>query len=351
MRRTRRTRRHAAAAAAVLAVAFLGSGGGAAGQEAPVRPEPLALSGETDRQADAAIEKGLRFLERVQNEDGSWGRENRIAMTAFCTIAFMVGGYFPGEEPYGSCLESAVDCLLKEGRQGMAGYMGTNMYAHGLATLALSEVWGQTSRDDEVREALKKAVQVILRSQSIAGGWRYDPYPSGADVSVTAMQLVALASARQAGILVPNSTVDRAKRYIRMCREETTGGFTYMPGRGRPAVARSAAAVVSFMMIGEHDAPEVRGAMAYLRDTVFASRNPYGAHPLYGLYYTGIAMYMSGDENFDGWYPKVRQQLLASQDPDGSWPHRGHSGGLEYSTSVGLIALGLPKGFVPAYQR
>jgi hypothetical protein len=312
-------------------------------------PAAKTTSSSLDRKAEIAIEKGLNYLERTQNEEGSWGGENRIGITALALIAFMIDGNFPGEEPYGKCMEKGVDVLLKENKMGMKGYMGTNMYSHGLATLALSELWGQTDRDDEIREALRAAVDVILRAQSEAGGWRYDPVPSSADVSVTAMQLVALASARQAGILVPNTTIDRAIRFVKMCREETSGGFTYMAGRGDPAVARSAAAVFSLMMCGEHESRYVTDGIAYLMRTATQAELHYFC---YAHYYLALVMYVSSEENHKKWRPIAQKTFLELQGEDGGFTHGGRGErDAAYRTAMSIIVLGIPKGFVPAYQR
>ena len=88
------------------------------------------------------------------------------------------------------------------------------MYEHGLATLALSEVWGM-SDNAKLRDSLKRAVQIILRSQNREGGWRYHPRPEDADLSVTVMQIVALASAREAGIYVPDETIEKALSFVK----------------------------------------------------------------------------------------------------------------------------------------
>jgi len=165
-------------------------------------PSPDALdaadtSALLDRRTEAAIQRGLAFLKSTQEPDGRWDSSdtNWVGYTAFSTIAFMLNGNCPNKKPpYGETLTKAVDALLKETQGQVSGYMGTNMYAHGLATLALSEAWGQTDKDEKVQEALKLAVKVILSAQNEAGGWRYNPQPGDADVSVTAMQVVALAA-------------------------------------------------------------------------------------------------------------------------------------------------------------
>src|SRR5206468_5858926 len=81
------------------------------------------------------------------------------------------------------------------------------------ATLFLSEVCGMTHRND-VRDKLQKAVDFIVQSQNKDGGWRYVPFSPESDMSIVVCQVLALRSARNIGIRVPKSTIDRAARYV-----------------------------------------------------------------------------------------------------------------------------------------
>ena len=197
----------------------------------------------TDK-ADAAIERGLQFLLSSQNKDGSWSsKEGKypIAGTSLSLMAFMVKGHFPGFGRHGAALDRAKAWLMKKAKDSPSGVMG-GMYEHGLFTLAMSELLGMTAdKEDnkEIQVALERAVEVILRSQSPLGGWRYAPRPdSGQDTSVTAMVFVSLASAQQAGILVPTETINRLTGYLRdQAWSETRGGFGYQGGGGGTTIA------------------------------------------------------------------------------------------------------------------
>jgi ribosome-binding factor A len=177
---------------------------------------------ELTLEASAAIDRGLKFLLSRQNKDGSWDSDGKgghaVAITSLGLMAFMSKAQFPGSGPYAEQLDRAKDFLLNQTKKGVDGYLGSVMYEHGLATLALSEMWGMTrdaKDDDKIQKALEAAVDVILRSQSAAGGWRYQPQRDGGqDTSVTVMIFVALASARQAGIMVPNETIKKVVKYF-----------------------------------------------------------------------------------------------------------------------------------------
>ena len=49
----------------------------------------------------------------------------------------------------------------------------------------------------DVREALRRAVRLIVNTQNSEGGWRYQPVRNDADLSVTVCQIMALRAARR----------------------------------------------------------------------------------------------------------------------------------------------------------
>src|SRR6202035_2609984 len=83
-----------------------------------------------------------------------------------------------------------------------------------------------------------KAVDLIVKSQNTQGGWRYEPAPTGADISVTIMQVMALRSAKNGGLHVPDTTLKKA--------------IAYKPG-GPPGFARTAAGVCVLILAGEYN--------------------------------------------------------------------------------------------------
>ena len=71
-------------------------------------------------------------------------------------------------------------------------------------------------------------MEVIVRSQNPGGGWRYQPQADGGeDTSCTMTVFHALASARQAGIVVPNETIAKVVGYLKNVHDAETGGFAY----------------------------------------------------------------------------------------------------------------------------
>ena len=108
---------------------------------------------------ESAVERGLLFLARQQQEDGSFDVErygNRVGITALAGIAFLAHGDLPGRGRYGHIVEKALRFTLKHVQENGLIAADTShgpMYGHGFATLFLAEVYGQTN-DVRTREAL-----------------------------------------------------------------------------------------------------------------------------------------------------------------------------------------------------
>ena len=77
--------------------------------------------------------------------------------------------------------------------------------------------------------------------------------------------------------------------------------------------------------------------------------NKGGGHAFYTHLYAAQGFYMAGDEYWDAYFPKARDQLLAMQQPDGSW--NGDGIGQVYGTAIAAIILQLPFKYLPVFQR
>ncbi len=334
-----------AAAAAGIAIAW-------GVQAQPPQPEPerpraafddqLTIDPETRQ----AIQKGLRFLARTQLNDGSWGN---TAMTGFALLAFMANGHLPNQGEYGKVVSAGVRHLTTQTRSD--GYLinarGGNMYCHGIAALALTQVLGMTG-DEEVRRVTRKAIDLIIRTQNHEGGWRYDPSPTGADISVTIMQVMALRGAKDAGLHVPDRVMENSIRYINRCRDPRTGGYKYMPYVAGPGFARTAAGICVLQLCGKYDAEEIQQAVRFM-ERLGDDR----AHYWYGHYYAAHALNQVGGEVWERYYKRMRDFLLATQRVTGEWydqrrePHYGPV----YQTSIAILILSVPTHYLPIYQK
>ncbi len=318
--------------------------------------ENAPTSDETTPELERAVTRGLAYLASVQSDDGSFGRgrfSRHVGITALCGIAFLADGHVPGRGRYGDNVAKALEYVLRSSEEsGLLAVENSTgpMYGHGFAALFLGEVYGMNPQDTRVRDALVRAVQLIVNSQNDEGGWRYNPVPYDADVSVTICQVMALRSARNAGIKVPKETIDAAVRYVREC-QNADGGFRYMRVSGASAWPRSAAGVATLFYAGIYEDDSIARALDYLARTAPPGSGGPMIQPyyFYGHYYAVQAMYLAGGEWWAQWWPRIRDELVLLQSEDGSWVD--HQSGNAYATAMALVVAQMPKRYLPIFQR
>jgi hypothetical protein len=313
--------------------------------------------------AAAASNKAMAYLASTQREDGSWPGSfgSTTGIVASCTLALLSGGHVPGSGEHGASTAKAtqylISCAQPNGLIYKQGMQGAPMYHHGLATLALAEIWGMT-QDLRVRDTVKRAVELIVATQNRKGGWRYQPRVSDDDLSVTVMMLMALRAAKDGGILVPKETIDLGIEYVKSCHSSKEsgkeGGFSYTPGNGKSGFALTGAGVLSLQVAGNYRAKEVMEGVDYL-----VSHEPVGKEPAekehyyYGQYYAAMGIYQAqsagewGRKAWNQWYPAITKSLISTQQADGRWS----SGYDQDPTAMAVLVLNIPYRFLPIYQR
>jgi hypothetical protein len=335
----------------------------------------------------AAVGRGLQWLADHQNEEGSWTAKigyklnndynftstehGHVGVTALACMAFLAGGNLPGRGPYGDNVERGLNFVLDSVQED--GYITrhrTRMYSHAFATLFLAEIYGTTHRED-VRRKLQRAVDYIVKSQNLEGGWRYEPYAPESDMSIVVCQVLALRAARNIGIRVPKATVDRAARYV---VDSAVSGRTANPGRrfgrnleqgtfsyqrddySRSSFALTSAGVTALHGLGIYSDKAIEKGIEFLIRTMprfNADRGVQGrGHYFfwYGHYYGVQAMYTVGSPYWEPYFEEIRDLLLKMQNKDGSWPNR-TGPGPAFGTAMGVLILEIPYRFLPIFQR
>ncbi len=310
-------------------------------------------------QAQAAVDKGLKYLARTQGRDGAWRNEGRfgrypIAMSALAGMALLMDGNTTTQGRYAPNVDRTAKFLLNSTRpSGLITHGAEDarpMYGHGFSMLFLSQLYGMSEdaeRDRQIKQLLRRAISLTARAQSRLGGWIYQPTRSGDEGSVTITQVQALRSCRNAGLAVPKQVIDDAMGYLVMSMN-SDGGIAYRanhPGPSRPAI--TAAAVCCWFNAGDYDNPLALRALKYAKDNIFVRRST--GHWYYAHFYLAQALYLAGKEEWDEYFPSMRDRLLLMQLENGSWDDR--SIGPVYATSVALLILQLPYNQLPIMQR
>jgi len=294
-----------------------------------------------ETRVEAAIDRAQDALVKQQQHNGSWGNCN--GCNGLACMALMVNGNTPGHNKHGAHIAQGIDFII--GSQHENGYLVVgstgNMYQHALATLALVEAYGM-SQNPAIREAVIKAVDLIVSAQNQSGGWRYTPTSQDADLSVTVMQTMALRAAAEVGVYVPREAIDFAVAYVRKGFNENTGSFGYCgvdPGNFN----RAGAGVVCLQSCGYTDDPRIPRAVQYMMTNVKYDETG-SRMSWYGHYYCGVAMYHYGGEAWKTYYPRICEKVLLDWQKFGAYSD-------VLDTSWAILVLGVPYRYLPIYQR
>jgi hypothetical protein len=341
-----------------------------------------AGAGRVKDRVDIATDKAVAYIVKMQEADGSFNdssarhsARNGYAMTALGIMALASIGHQPVDPSReGVAMKKALDFILRRdqgrGPKEYFGSDGSRMYGHGITTLCLTEMLGMSvtrTQEARLREVTTKAVNLILTSQNVRksspkyrGGWRYKPDSHDSDLSVTVWQLMALRSAKNAGLNVPKEAIDMAVRYLkrsyfspRNARGEPTNlrsGCGYIPG-SPPRYSTAAAGLLSLQVCGEYDTPEVRGTTNWLVNRPVNSKEQWF---YYGTYYYAQGMQKREKHIADRARQLTEDVLLKLQRADGSWEGKDgmeKGAGRIYSTALATLSLSVKHHFLPIYQH
>ncbi len=344
---------------------------------APHRAD-VAQSHGGSAETEAAVKAALKWLADNQAADGRWdpkshgggnetsalGRDRGGAggaadtgLTGLALLAFLASGHTHVEGGYRETVRRGLEYLIEtQASDGnLAGRAATFefMYCHAMATCALSEDYGMT-RDDRLREPVRKAVGYTLRAQDpIGGGWRYKPGDAG-DTSQLGWQVMALESAELAGFPIPEKTRQGIIRYLQSVSSGQYGGrASYRPNES-PSRSMTAESLFCWQLLGlPRQHPAGNEAAGYLLE----EKPGEGVFNLYYWYYATLSMYQWQDAHWRQWNGAMRAAVLSHQVKDagplaGSWDTNdlwGGGGGRVFTTALASLTLEVYYRFLPLY--
>lgn len=349
-----------------------------AARDPRIRKQILETEGGTNL-TEAAVARALRWMSLHQGRDGSWsldhfdrdgdcrgrcGNTGRLrsdeGATALVLQAMLGAGQTHRTGIYRDQVSHALQYLLDAQRPGgsLAADSSQNagMYAHALATIAIADAYTLTG-DELLRDPAQRAVNYLATAQHRAGGWRYSSGQAG-DLSVTGWELMALHSARAAGLRVEPYVLDRASKFLDSVatdRQESTYG--YLPGH-RASAAMTAEGLLSRVYLGwRRDEPGLRRGVREL-----ARRYPVDIRDrdTYYWYYATQLLHHWGGREWHDWNEAMSDALVTTQvltgHEAGSWdPARGdqfdRQGGRLYATVLATCMLEVYYRHAPLFRK
>jgi len=341
------------------------------------------------QETEDAVDRSLHWMASVQDPAGFWhaggygetsendsgtGDQSQrpdVGITSLAVLAFLGKLNTVDEGIYSPVVNQALRWIVSqqtrrhwgEGWGSTDGYLGGNasefeaMYCHAMATFALAEAYAMSRNSPEAQwlhAPLQKAVNFILDTQNVDGGWRYVKGQREGDMSIFGWQLMALKSAQAAGIPVEERRLAMMRRFLVEQRIGSSGGLAGF--RPREAAGASAAAETLYcrQMLGMTNAPDVIDDAVRIIVSNLPRRSTLN---YYYWYYGTLALYQHGGPEWEQWNTAVRNMLVAEQrrtgpmagswDPLDVW---GSYGGRMYSTAIATLSLEVYYRYLPLYR-
>jgi hypothetical protein len=331
-------------------------------------PEPAEI--------DAAVGRGIEFLLKRQNRDGSWGLPDasrpyevyapvpgahhafRAAVTSLCIAALCecAEQYEQKRQEVSVALDRAeawlLDYLPRVRRATPDGIYNTWAHAYAIEGLLhlLRRHRSDQSRQERIRAAIRQQLEMLDRYEVVDGGWAYYDFevktrkPAGSSISfVTATVLIVFHGAKQEGFEIPERLVKRAVESIHRQRKPD---FSYCYGEylkyvpmhvvNRPAGSLGRSQVCNLALRLWGDAAITDEVLRTWLDRLFA-RNLWldlarkrpvpheswfavaGYFFYYGHYYAALCIEQLPPAERAPYQQQLAAVLLRLQERDGSW--------------------------------
>lgn len=314
----------------------------------------LRFGGTIPPEVDTIYERGLAWLAEAQADDGSWKDGNSGAgVDGICLTAFLASGDDPNFGRYAPNIRRAIQSMIRQ-QDTNTGYLPNSMYHHGFAMLALAEAYGAVDesllgleKGKSIASALDLAVRCAATAQkkNRMGGWRYTPDSTDSDTSVTGAVLMGLLAARNAGMDVPDETLDTALEYIRRSTGRD-GSVAYSGGLGGLGGSMNLTAIATLVgaVSKQKDNEQFQAALKRATSDLEGGMDNHGYIEYY-RYYMAQALFQGDYAAWQKWNAGAIRQLHQTQLENGAFPNGA------YGTGMSLLALALNYRFLPIYER
>ena len=322
----------------------------------------IRYGSEVPADVELIYERGLSYLARSQKDNGSSSQQYPIAVTSLALMAFPACGEDPNFGQYSINIQRSLRFLIQS-QNAKTGFIGDgrghgSMYSHGFAMMALAESYGVVDETllwvngaaaqgaRSIGEALELAVRCAVTSQkkNTKGGWRYGPGATDADTSVSGSVLMGLLAARNAGIEVPDESIDKALAYYRSCTGNN-GSVSYTGGGGGGSINLAAIGSLVYAVAKKKDWKEYAATRNYITQQI--GQQP-GHYVFYYRYYMSQALFQADYDAWSKWNRENIRILKETQQDNGSFVSD-HGPG--YGTAMGLLSIALNYRLLPIYER
>jgi len=313
---------------------------------------PIAGADTLDDDIEASVVAGLEWLAGQQNVDGSFYETWDVdAHTGLAILKFedraVDTGYDPldPEYEYSGVVQAGLGYLegtaIPDANGAYWGGGGHEVYSTGIAMMALSA----SGHPELYGVMLEDALDWMVWAQADVdcgvhfGGWRYTPDGCDSDNSISGYATLGLGFASATppfgfDLTVPPATLTALDAWIGVIQDPVNGdaddgGSYYSPG-GWTNILKTGNLLYEMGLVGDTVlTPRVQDAVDYIERHWGNPNGDPGWHDaqamftmMKGLESLGIEFLDldGGGVADDAWFPIVANELIDTQNADGSWP-------------------------------
>ncbi len=311
-------------------------------------------------ESEKAVRRAFEWLKKTQNGDGGCGVDqgqvSDIGTTAMVGLALMASGITPLEGSSSGNLRNIQTFILRQTdnmpANDITNVNGTQLqnkigrHAHSFfAALFLSQIMGQGENPQPVLHGLTRVVAAIVKAQDSRGDWGSE---SWAPVLGTVMGWVSLKAADSVGLNVGGAPERTAQHLLKSMR----GNLNPQEGWMHTLYKNATGIRVLYEMQQEND-PVAKEAWTHVLQLVKRDNTPFtqaGGEEFLAFHLITETMLKKGGDDWNNWFPVVRDKLIAVQNSDGSWTGHHCITSRTFCTAAAILVLTSPYRFLPISQ-
>ena len=307
-----------------------------------------------------AIRRGMKWLERAEAIGGGYGtdigQKSDIGCSSMVGLAMLADGSTPRVGPNRLKLKGLNSYLIKKAQDmpalNITSAAGTQLQnkigdqAHTFfALLFLSQIAGETQLVNSTLKACEKLTDAIVKTQRADGSWGGN---SWAPVLGTVMGWTSLRSSHFAGLDVGGSPEKTAECLIRTMKNNLN------KQHWMHQLYKDAAGIRVLYAMGKEKEPIVKSSFQKVLDLVTKGKtafNQAGGEEYLAFHLITETMLQKEDDDWDRWFPVVRDKIISVQNRDGSWTGHHCITSRTFCTAAACLVLSAPNRYLPISQK
>lgn len=320
----------------------------------------VSAEANVNSESEKAVRLALEWLKKTQNSDGGCGVDigtnSDIGCTSMVGLAYMSHGSTPNEGPRKNQLKEMRKYILRQTeampQDDITSATGTQLqnkigrHAHSFfAGLFLTQLLGEGLNTDPVLNGLRKITQAVVKAQQPNGDWGSQ---SWAPTLGTVMGWISLRASGLVGLKVGAAPEKTAEHLLKKMEQNATTNRGWMHN-----LYKNATGIRVLYEMQKDESETAQNAFKEVLQLVNKDSTPFaqaGGEEYLAFHLITETMLQKGGEDWNKWYPVVRDKIVSVQNKDGSWTGHHCITSRTFCTAAAVLVLTSPYRYLPISQ-